>query len=113
MRTREPVILEDARSKDPFSSDAYIVQHRARSVLCLPLINHGKLLGILYLENNLTRQVFTPDRVTVLTVLASQASISLENSRLYLDLAEREAKIGRLVDSNIIGIYLWDGKGRI
>jgi PAS domain S-box-containing protein len=113
MRTQETVILDDARSQNPFSSDAYIVGRHAQSVLCLPLTNHRTLLGILYLENTLARQIFTPDRVTVLTVLASQAAISLENSRLYRDLAEREAKIGRLVDSNIIGIYLWDGEGRI
>ena len=113
MRTRETVILDDARSQNPFSSDAYIVQRRARSVLCLPLISHGKLLGILYLENNLAKQVFTPDRVTMLTVLASQASISLENSRLYRDLGDREAKIRRLVDANILGISIWNLEGAI
>ena len=85
----------------------------ARSILCLPLINQGKLIGILYLENNLTPSVFTPDRVAVLKVLASQAAISLENSRLYRDLADREGKIRRLVDANIIGIFIADREGRI
>src|SRR5260370_20210728 len=113
MRTQETVILDDARAQNPFASDAYILQRRARSVLCLPLINQGKLLGILYHENNLTRQVFTPDRVTVLTVLASQASISLENSRLYRDLGDREAKIRRLVDANVLGIFFWNLEGVI
>ena len=84
-----------------------------RSILCLPLINQGKLTGILYLENNLTPTVFTPDRVAVLKVLASQAAISLENSRLYRDLADREGKIRRLVDANIIGIFIADREGRI
>jgi len=45
--------------------------------------NQAKLIGILYLENNLTPHVFTPDRVTVLKVLASPAAISLESTRLY------------------------------
>jgi PAS domain S-box-containing protein len=79
----------------------------------LPLINQGKLTGILYLENNLTPGVFTPDRVAVLRVLASQAAISLENSRLYRDVADREGKIRRLVDANIIGIIIADREGRI
>ena len=92
MRTRESVILDDASSQNPFSADPYIVQHRARSILCLPLINQAKLIGVLYLENNLTPHVFTPDRITVLKVLASQAAISLENTRLYRDLENREAK---------------------
>ena len=73
----------------------------------------AKLIGVLYLENNLTPRVFAPARIAVLKLLASQAAISLENSRLYRDLAEREAKIRRLVEANIIGIFIWDLEGRI
>ena len=113
MRTQETVILDDALSDNPFTADPYIVERRARSILCLPLINQGKLIGILYLENNLTPRVFTPERITVLKVLASQAAISLENTRLYLDLADREGKIRRLVDANIIGIFVADLEGRV
>src|SRR4029077_17000824 len=113
VRTQETVILDDALSKNPFSADPYIAERRTRSVLCLPLITQGKLIGMLYLENNLTPNVFNAGRVAVLKVLASQAAISLENMRLYRDLAEREAKIRRLVDSNIIGIYFWHFDGRI
>src|SRR5438270_12954200 len=113
MRTQEIVILDDASSRNPFSADPYIVQHRARSILCLALIKQGKLIGILYLENNLTPHVFTPDRVTVLKVLASQAAISLENSQLYRDLEDREGKIRRLVDANILGIFIWNLEGAI
>jgi PAS domain S-box-containing protein len=113
IRTQEIVILDDASSHNPFSADPYIAENYLRSILCLPLINQGKLTGILYLENNLIPGVFTPDRVAVLRVLASQAAISLENSRLYRDVADREGKIRRLVDANIIGIIIADGKGRI
>jgi PAS domain S-box-containing protein len=113
MRTREVVMLDDASSQIPFSADPYIVQCRARSILCLPLLNQTKLIGILYLENNLTPHVFTPDRVTVLKVLASQAAISLENSQLYRDLEDREGKIRRLVDANILGIFIWNAEGLI
>src|SRR6516225_4214264 len=113
IRTQEIVILDDASSHNPFSADPYIAESYLRSILCLPLINQGKLTGILYLENNLTPGVFTPDRVAVLRVLASQAAISLENSRLYHDVADREEKIRRLVDANIIGIFISDREGRI
>src|SRR5262249_39351004 len=113
MRTQESVILDDASARSPFSADTYIVQHRARSILCLPLINQAKLIGVIYLENNLTPNVFTPNRISVLKVLASQAAISLENTRLYRDLEEREAKIRRLVEANIIGIVIWNLEGRI
>jgi PAS domain S-box-containing protein len=113
MRTREIVILADASIQAPFSADPYIVKCRAHSILCLPLINQTKLVGILYLENNLTPHVFTSSRVTVLKVLASQAAISLENSQLYRDLEDREGKIRRLVDANILGIFIWNLEGAI
>jgi PAS domain S-box-containing protein len=113
IRTRESVILDDALAQNPFSADEYISQKRARSVLCLPLVKQSKLIGVLYLENKLASHVFTPSRISVLELLASQAAISLENARLYYDLQEREARIRRLVDSNIVGIVFWDVQGRI
>jgi PAS domain S-box-containing protein len=113
MRTQETVILDDASTQTPFSADPYVAEQRARSILCLPLITQGKLVGILYLENNLTPHVFTADRVTILKVLASKAAISLEISRLYNDLQERETKIRRLVDANVIGITVTDIEGRM
>src|SRR5262249_44188094 len=113
LHTKESVLLDDASVLNPFSTDPYIGQRRARSILCLPLSNQGKLIGTLYLENNLAPRVFVPARIAVLKVLASQAAISLENARLYRDVAEREARIRRLVDANIIGIVISDLDGRI
>ena len=112
-RTKESVILDDAASQNPFSADTYIRERHARSILCLPLIHQGKLSGMLYLENNLTPHVFTRTRIAVLKFLASQAAISLENTRLYADLKERETKIRRLVDANIIGIIIAKLEGEI
>ena len=113
MRTHESVILDDASSANPFSADPYFLQNRVRSILCLPLLNQAKLSGVLYLENNLAPRVFTSDRITVLRVLVSQAAISLENTRLYHDLEDREAKIRRLVDANILGIATWNVEGAV
>jgi PAS domain S-box-containing protein len=113
IRTRERVILDDALVQNEFSADEYISERHARSVLCLPLVKQSRLIGVLYLENKLASHVFTPARISVLEVLASQAAISLENARLYSDLREREARIRRLVDANIIGIMIWAVDGRI
>ena len=110
LRTRESVILDDAAAQPPFAADPYIQRRQARSILCLPLITQAKLIGVLYLENNLAPRVFAPGRIAVLKLLASQAAIALENTRLYRDLAEREAKIRRLVDANIIGIFIFDSR---
>jgi PAS domain S-box-containing protein len=113
VRTQESVILDDASAENPFSADPYIRRHHARSILCMPLINQAKLIGVLYLENNLAPHVFTPTRITVLRLLASQAAISLENTRLYRELEVRETKIRRLFDANIIGIFIWNLEGEI
>ena len=113
VRTLETVLLADASTENPFSADTYVCRQHARSILCLPLINQAKLIGLLYLENNLTPNVFTPTRIAVLKLLASQAAISLENTRLYRDLEEREAKIRRLVEANIVGIFIWKLEGEI
>src|SRR5215475_9710197 len=112
VQNRESVILDDAAILNPFSTDPYIAQRHPRSVFCVPLMNQTKFVGVLYLENNLAPRVFALARTAVLKVLALQAAISLENSRLYRDLADREAKIRRLVDANIIGIF-FSRKGRI
>jgi PAS domain S-box-containing protein len=90
LRTQESVILDDGLAPNPFSADPYMRQHCARSILCLPLINQAKLIGALYLENNLAARIFAPGRITILKLLASQAAISLENSRLYRDVKRTE-----------------------
>jgi PAS domain S-box-containing protein len=113
LRTRESVVLDEAVSELSFAADPYIRQRQARSILCLPLINQAKLIGVLYLENNLTPRAFAPARIAVLKFLASQAAVALENTRLYRDGVEREAKIRRLVDANIIGIFIWESEGQI
>jgi PAS domain S-box-containing protein len=86
IRIQESVILDDASVQNLFSADEYLRRRHSRSILCLPLLKLGELTGVLYLENNLTPRVFTPDRLAVLELLASQAAISLENARLYADL---------------------------
>ena len=113
LQSRESVILDDAAILNPFSADPYIVERRARSMFCLPLMNQAKLIGVLYLENKVAPRVFAPARTGVLKLLASQAAISLENTRLYRDLADREGKIRRLVDANVLGICIWHLEGAI
>ncbi|MDY6804703.1 MAG: AAA family ATPase [Cyanobacteriota bacterium] len=79
----EPLVLDDASQTTDYAADAYIRSSQPRSVLCVPLNARGQFIGILYLENNQVAGAFTRDRVEVLTLLCSQAAISLENARLY------------------------------
>jgi predicted ATPase/signal transduction histidine kinase/CheY-like chemotaxis protein/tRNA A-37 threonylcarbamoyl transferase component Bud32 len=96
-RTHEPVVINDASHEGAFTLDSYVIERQPKSVLCTPILNQGKLTGLLYLENNLTTGAFTPERLEVLQLLSSQAAIAIENARLYADLAEAnrtlEAKV--------------------
>ncbi len=96
IRTQERVLLDDASADHVYSEDEYVRQRRSRSVLCLPIVKQAKLVGALYLENNLVQFAFTPDRVAVLQLLASQAAISLENAHLYADLQLQAGLLQRL-----------------
>ena len=99
IRTQERVLLDDASADNVYSKDEYVRQKRSKSILCLPIVKQAKLVGALYLENNLTPCAFTPDRVTVLQLLASQAAISLENASLYSDLQREEQNFRLIVDT--------------
>jgi predicted ATPase/signal transduction histidine kinase len=79
---REHVVMNDGTANRPFAADPFIRQRRARSMLCLPLLNQGKLTGVLYLENTLAPGVFVPARIEVIKLLAFQAASAIENSRL-------------------------------
>ncbi len=106
IRTEESVILDDASIQNPFSADEYIRQKRARSVLCLPLVKQARLIGVIYLENNLASHVFTPARISVLNLLSSQAAISLENARLYGELTTSEERWRNLFENVPVGVNL-------
>mgnify|MGYP003384635543 CR=1 FL=1 len=92
LRTHEKVLLDDAAGENPYSQDEYLRQTLPRSVLCLPLLKQGHLDGMLYLENRLAPGVFTPARVAVLEVLASQAAISLSSASLLLNLQQENSE---------------------
>jgi len=86
VRTREAIIVDDATKPNLFAQDEYVARTRPRSLLGLPLVKQGRLIAVIYLENDLMPATFTPRRLAVLELLASQAAISLENARLYADL---------------------------
>ncbi|RJF73991.1 trifunctional serine/threonine-protein kinase/ATP-binding protein/sensor histidine kinase [Rhodopseudomonas palustris] len=78
----DAVVLDDARVEGPFVADAYVAAAQCRSILCLPLVKRTKLVGIIFLENNLAAGIFTPAKLSILKLLASQAAMSLKNALL-------------------------------
>ncbi len=83
VKTKATAVFDNLSDSEDFSAYHYIMTYKPKSVLCTPMSRQGKLIGILYLENNLTVGAFSSDRITILQLLISQASISLENARLY------------------------------
>ncbi|BAY11779.1 trifunctional serine/threonine-protein kinase/ATP-binding protein/sensor histidine kinase [Calothrix sp. NIES-2098] len=86
--TLEILVIKDIATQDSWNIDRYIQKEKPQSILCMPIMHKGELIGILYLENNLTLGAFTTDKVQVLNLLVSQAAISLENARLYTALQQ-------------------------
>ncbi|HEX5750923.1 MAG TPA: AAA family ATPase [Archangium sp.] len=99
-RTHQAVVLGDAAKSGAFISDAYVARHRPKSVLCQPILHQKKLVGILYLENELVSNAFSPQLRQVLELLSAQAAISIENAKLYETLDSRvKARTRELSDA--------------
>ncbi len=89
-RTQKTLLVNNLEQNNTFIADPYLLKQQPKSLLSTPIINQGKLIGILYLENHLTTEAFTPEHIEVLNLLTAQAAISIENARLYQHL---EAKV--------------------
>jgi PAS domain S-box-containing protein len=113
IRTKESVVLNAAAKEGNFTADAYISKQQPKSVLCAPLLNQSKLVGVLYLENNLTAGAFTPDRLEVLSLLAAQAAISIENAKLYARVRASEAQLTQLLETLPVGVAVHDTTGQV
>jgi predicted ATPase/class 3 adenylate cyclase len=83
LRTQAPIVLDDAVEFGRFTTDPYVVAHHVRSVMCVPISRPGQYEGAIYIENNLSTAAFTEDRLEIVRLLSAQASISLQNAKLY------------------------------
>ncbi|MGF1488085.1 MAG: AAA family ATPase [Prochloraceae cyanobacterium] len=118
-RTHQDIVLDDARSKVEFASDPYIEKIQPKSVLCTPLIDRGKLIGLVYLENNLIAGAFTPDRTQLLKAFCAPAAVSIQNAQLYeerlkaeLALRQSEQKLAQFLEALPVGILILTGVGK-
>ena len=112
-RSREEVVLDEAAVEGRFTRSEYVLRNRPRSILCLPILHLGRLTGVLYVENNRVSGAFTPDRVHVARLLASQAAASIENSNAYKRLSESETRYRSLFENAVEGISHSTPDGRI
>jgi predicted ATPase/GAF domain-containing protein/HPt (histidine-containing phosphotransfer) domain-containing protein len=118
-RSLEPVVLDDATAHPTFGEDPYVQNNGTKSVLCMPVTNQGRLVAILYVENNATTQAFTRDRVETLRLIAGQAAISITNASLYeslerkvedrtRELRAKTRKVAAMLDGMQQGVFSLD-----
>ncbi|MFN6462929.1 MAG: AAA family ATPase [Nostoc sp. DedVER02] len=111
IRTHESVILSDATRESNFINEPYIQHYQPQSILCLPLLNQNRLVGVLYLENRLAAGAFTAERTQVLNLLSSQATIAIENAKLYAKLRESESRMTQFLEAVPVGIGIVNAEG--
>ncbi|MEH2386789.1 MAG: AAA family ATPase [Nostoc sp.] len=118
-RRLQPYVILDTTVYPALMSDPYIIRQQPKSLLCTPILYQGKLLGILYLENNFSTAAFTSDRVEILNLLCTQAAISLENARLYQQAQDTLKTLGqteqflRLIIDNIPQSVFWKDRNSV
>jgi len=86
VRSRKPVIVSDAMRDDEFAAAKSVMQLKVSSVICVPLLDRGRLLGLIYVGNDSIRDLFQQDTLRILTVFASQASLLVANALLLNEL---------------------------
>jgi PAS domain S-box-containing protein len=125
-RTRTEVLVSDATQTEPFRNDAFIQAQQPKSILCAPILKQGSLVGIVYLENNLTTAAFTAQQVEVLNILSAQAAIAIENAKLYAGLQQEvgrrqqaeavlrqnEQRLAQLLEGVPVGVFVVDSQGK-
>ena len=112
-RTQKTVLTNNAANRGNFTQDSYIKSHQTKSLLCTPLLDRGKLRGVIYLENNLTEGAFTQERLEILQVLSSQAAIAITNAQLYTELQENQSRLTQFLEAMPVGVSVHEPTGRV
>lgn len=92
-RNLQPIVLTNAVAHSTLMGDPYIQRQQPKSILCSPILSQGKLVSVLYLENNLIIGAFTNDRIELLNLLCTQSAIALENAHLYAREQEKSQQL--------------------
>jgi predicted ATPase/GAF domain-containing protein/HPt (histidine-containing phosphotransfer) domain-containing protein len=123
-RSQEVLVIDDASAHPIFASDAYVLEHGVKSVLCMPIVNLGRLVAVLYVENGATTHAFTRDRVETLRLIAGQAAVSITNASLYeglerkveertRELAAKSRKVAAMLDGIRQGVFTLDAELKV
>lgn len=112
-KTQEVMVLDDAINDNRFNSDPHIRSRKSKSILCVPILRKGRMIGISYLENHLFTGAFTSLRLEMLKILSSQIAISIENARLFEEVKKAEKKYREIFENAVEGIFQVSNEGKI
>ena len=112
LHTQKTLVLDDAsRHQEFLRNDPYLDKLQPKSILCMPLTNQGKVVAIVYLENNLATSAFTSERVELLKLLSGQAAIAIKNAKLYGEVRERQNQLTQFLEAMPVGVGILDSEG--
>lgn len=112
-KTHEVIVLDEACKDARFKNDAHIQAQQSKSILCVPILHKAKLIGLSYLENQLTAGVFTPLKPELLKIISAQIAISIENARLFEQVKKAEKKYRSIFENAVEGIFQVSNEGKI
>lgn len=112
-QAQESLIQTDAAQEGMFAHDSYIQRRQPKSILCVPMLHQGQLIGIVYLENNLASAAFSPERLEIIQLLSTQAAIAIANAKLYAELQESQNRLNQFLDTIPVGIAVHDATGKL
>ncbi|HTR50925.1 MAG TPA: sigma 54-interacting transcriptional regulator [Kofleriaceae bacterium] len=98
VRSRRPVIISDAMNDDEFASAKSVMHLKVSSVICVPLLDRGRLLGLIYVGNDSIRDLFQEQTLRVLTVFASQAALIVANALLVNELRHDNKRLNERLE---------------
>ncbi|MGD1701865.1 diguanylate cyclase domain-containing protein [Dapis sp. BLCC M229] len=110
-RTQQTLLINNIEQDKIFARDSYLIENQPKSLCCTPILNQAKLIGLLYLENNLTVEAFTDKRVEILNLLSSQAAISIQNAKLYAQVRENENQLRQFLNAMPVAVGIVDASG--
>ncbi len=98
INTQEPILSYDAKTDDRFNKSASIFDLQLKSILCVPLKCKGRLQGVIYVENRGQEGIFTDRELDLLTAIAANAAVAIDNAQNYLDLQEQLQRVSMLFE---------------
>jgi signal transduction histidine kinase len=93
LHDRLPVLTTNIQEDDRYELSQSIIIQQIRSVLAVPLVACGEMVGVLYVDTCLSERLFDEPDLRILQAVASQTAMAIRNAKLYQDVMESNARL--------------------